>query len=136
MTPNSLRGLLQLAEARKARDLARLEAALSADRAFTAEIAEAMGALGRDAADLSAPPLPFAQAAARDAWVDQRIRAARRGRAALVPVIAAARAEAAQSLGKHSALEHMLERAEAEAKALRLSRTERDAPPAAAPPAD
>ncbi|HET9068325.1 MAG TPA: hypothetical protein VFN28_06745, partial [Amaricoccus sp.] len=70
-----------------------------------------------------------AQQALREAWVDQSIRAAERQRAALAARIAAARGEAVQSLGRHRALETLVERGEAEARQQRLARAEREAPP-------
>ena len=50
MTPAALRRLLALAEARKARDLARLDGLLAEDRRLAAEIAEARRTAARDLA--------------------------------------------------------------------------------------
>jgi hypothetical protein len=118
---------MQLAEARKARDLARLDRVLAEDRRLVAEIAE----LGRTAArDMAADAaLPLARQGLRLAWADRRIAAARRRRGELAAEIRAARAEAAQSLGKHQALGHLAERAERAALQLRAARAEREAPP-------
>jgi hypothetical protein len=127
MTPAALRALTALAEARRARDLARLDGLLRRDRALEAEIAALAGTLERDRA--SDAPLPPAQQALREAWVDQRLRAARLGRAALAAGIAAARAAAVQSLGKHRALENLAERGERAAEQRILARAEREAPP-------
>ena len=85
-----------------------------------------MGTAARDLATGIALPLP--QQALRQAWADQRIRAAHRRRAELVPAIRAARAEALQSLGKHRALENLVERADRTAARLAAARTEREAP--------
>ncbi|HRO10634.1 hypothetical protein [Amaricoccus sp.] len=131
MTPAALRRLAGLAEARRARDLARLDALLSRDRTLAAEIAALATTLSREAK--SGAPLPPAQQALRETWVDQRIRAARRQRAALAPAIAAARAQAVQSLGKHEALGKLVERADDDARHQRDARTEREAPPPATP---
>ena len=126
MTPAKLRELAGLVEARKARDLARLDALLAEDRRLAAEIAGLMGTAARDLATGIALPLP--QQALRQAWADQRIRAAHRRRAELIPAIRAARAEALQSLGKHRALENLVERADRTAARLAAARTEREAP--------
>jgi hypothetical protein len=128
VTPTALRQLMQLAEARKARDLARLDRLLVEDRRLAAEVAELAGTAARDLAEDVA--LPLAQQGLRLAWADQRIRAAERRRAELAAGIGAARAEAAQSLGKHRALEHLVERAERAALQVRAARAEREAPPA------
>lgn len=133
MTPAMLRQLLQVVEARKTRDLAALEALTAADRACEAEIAELAQTHARDWAEGAAALTPFAQQALRLAWADARMAEARRRRAALAPQIEEARQAAIQSLGKHSALEAMIEETEREAAHLRAARAERDAPPAAAP---
>jgi hypothetical protein len=130
MTPAALRQLTRLAEARKARDLARLEGLLIRERQLAAEISALSGTLARDLATGIA--LPPAQQALRQAWVEQRIRAAERQRTALAAGIVAARAEAVQSLGKHRALEHLVERGDRIALQHDLARAEREAPPAAA----
>ena len=58
----------------------------------------------------------------------RRMRAARRRRGELAARIRAARAEAVQSLGKHEALEALVERADRAAAQLRIARAEREAP--------
>jgi hypothetical protein len=130
MTPAALRQLTRLAEARKARDLARLEGLLIRERQLAAEISALSGTLARDLATGIA--LPPAQQALRLAWVAQRIRAAERQRTALAAGFVAARAEAVQSLGKHRALEHLVERGDRIAFQHDLARAEREAQPAAA----
>ena len=115
MTPEALRRLTGLAEARKARDLARLDGLLTRDRQLAGR-ARRPGRRRSPATSPAAPPLPPAQQALRQAWVDQRIRAAARQRAALAAGIAAARAAAVQSLGKHRALEHLVERGDRDAR--------------------
>lgn len=132
MTPAMLRALSGLAEARRARDLARLDNLLTRDRALQAEILALASTLERDHA--TGIKLPPAQLALRQAWVDQRLRAARGQRAALAASITAARAVAVQSLGKHRALENLVERGERQAKHQLLARAEREAPPPAARP--
>jgi hypothetical protein len=130
VTPEALRQLMQLAEARKARDLSRLDRLLAEDRRLVAEIAELAGTAARDMAADGSLPLP--RQGLRLAWAGRRIAAARRQRTELTAAIRAARAEAAQSLGKHQTLEHLAERAERAALQLRAARAEREAPPAAA----
>ena len=127
MTPAALRGLLGLMEARKARDLARLDRLLTEDRRLADEIATLAATPGRDMAD--GPPLPLPEQGRRLAWAAARIRAAERRRRALAAEIRAARAEAVQSLGKHKALEHLTGRADRAAIQLREARAEREAPP-------
>jgi hypothetical protein len=132
MTPAALRALAGLAEARRARDLARLDSLLTRKRQLEAEIADLSVALSRDfAIGLDLPP---AQQALRQAWVDARIRCARQQRAALAAGIAAARTEAVQSLGKHRALEDLVERGDRIALQQRHARAEREAPPPRTPP--
>jgi hypothetical protein len=126
MTPTELSRLLALVEVRRDRDLARLDAATAEDRMLAADI-ERLAATGER--DMAEGGLPLAQQAARLAWADQRIEVARARRTALARELATLRAAAAQSLGKHRALEHVLERtARDEAKA-RDARDERNAPP-------
>lgn len=133
MTPAMLRELLRIAEARKARDLAVLEGLLAQDRALEEEIADLAGTHARDWADGAAGLVPLAQQGLRLAWADARIAQAKDRRTALAVKIAQARHAATQSLGKHSALEHLLEETEAAAGHLRAARSERDAPPALPP---
>jgi hypothetical protein len=127
VTPETLGRLARLADARKARDLARLDRLLAEDRRLADEIA-ALAATG--ARDLAAgAPLPLAQQGLRLAWAERHIAAARRRRAELIAAIRAARAAAAQSLGKHRALEQLTERADRAASQARAARAEREAPP-------
>ena len=74
MTPAALRDLASLVEARKARDLARLEGLIAEDRRLAAEIAGLAATASLDLA--SGERLPLMQQAVRQAWADQRIRAA------------------------------------------------------------
>ncbi len=127
MTPVALQRLAGLVEARKARDLARLETLLAEDRRLAAEIAAVAATAARDLAE--APDLPLAQQGLRQRWADQRIRRAGERRAELAAAIRAARAIAVQSLGKHRALENLVERADREARRLRAARAEREASP-------
>ncbi len=127
MTPASLRQLAGLLEARKTRDLARLEALIAEDRRLEAEIANLTGTAARDLETGIA--LPLAQQAIRQAWADQRIRAARRRRAEIAAGIRDARAAAARSLGKHESLESLVARAERAAAQATEARAEREAPP-------
>jgi hypothetical protein len=128
VTPAGLRALAGLVEARKARDLARLEGLVAEDRRLEAEIAELAATGSRDLAEGAA--LPLARQGLREIWAEQRIRAARRRRAELAARIRAARAEAVQSLGRHRALEHLVEGADRSEAQRRLARAEREAPPA------
>ena len=70
VTPAALRRLAALAEARRARDLARLDGLLAEDRRLVAEIAALAGTAARDLAEGVA--LPLAQQGLRQAWADQR----------------------------------------------------------------
>ena len=67
----------------------------------------------------------------REIWAESRIRAARRRRGELAARIRAARAEAVQSLGRHRALEHLVEGADRSEERRKLARAERETPPAA-----
>jgi hypothetical protein len=127
VTAGNLRRLAGLLEARKARDLARLEALIAEDRRLEAEIAGLAGTVARDLETGIAVPL--AQQALRQAWADQRIRAARRRRAEIAALIRDARAAAARSLGKHESLESLVARADRAALQLSAARAEREAPP-------
>jgi hypothetical protein len=127
VTPARLRELAGLVEARKARDLARLEALIAEDRRLEAEIAHLSGTAARDLETGIAVPL--AQQAVRQSWADQRIRAARRRRAELAAGIRAARAAAVQSLGKHESLGSLVARADRVAALANAARAEREAPP-------
>jgi hypothetical protein len=127
MTPQALRALAEIVEARKARDLARLERLLAEDRGLSREIEALAATATRDLAEGASLPLP--RQGVRLAWADARIRAARRRREVLAEEIRAARAEAVRSLGKHTALEHLAGRADREELRVRTSRAEREAPP-------
>ncbi len=129
MTPAALRQLAGLVEARKARDLARLERLIAEDRRLGDEIAGLAATVTHDLADETAR-LPLRQQGLRQTWVDQRIRAARRRRGELAAEIRAARTAAVQSLGRHSALEGLVVRAERTEDQRRVARAEREAPPA------
>jgi hypothetical protein len=108
VTPAALGRLAGLVEARKARDLARLEALLADDRQILQTIAALAETAARDLSEASDLPLP--QQALRARWADARISAARVRRVELAAAIRAARAAAVQSLGKHRALEDLVER--------------------------
>jgi hypothetical protein len=126
VTPAALGRLAGLVEARKARDLARLEGLVAENGRLEAEIA-ALAATGtRDLG--AAEALPLAQQGLRARWAEARIRAARARRAELAAAIRAARAEAVQSLGKHRALEELVDRAEREVPPARAARGERGRP--------
>jgi hypothetical protein len=126
VTPAALRELMRLMDARKARDLARLDRLLTEDRRLAEEIA-ALAATGTR--DLAEGPLPLAEQGRRLAWAAARGRAAARRREALAAEIRAARAEAVQSLGKQKALEHLTDRADRDVLERRAARAEREAPP-------
>jgi hypothetical protein len=127
MTPAGLAALLRLMEARRSRDLARLDRLLAEERALADEIAALAALPARDLAE--DPAQSPAQQARRLAWAAQRIRLAERRRAALADAIRAARAAAAQSLGKHKSLEMLADRAGRAALLARDARAEREAPP-------
>ena len=131
MTPDQLRQLAALAEARKARDLAELEAAVSEDRRLVEAIEEFARLPMRDLESFgeNPGPMPYAQTALRMAWADQHIAIARKRRAELAKRIAQLRQVAAQSLGKHEALERLRERAAQDVAERRAARQEREAPP-------
>ncbi len=130
--PARLRALAQLVEARKARDLAKLDALMAEDRRLAAEMADLARTPTRDA-ETGGTALPLDRQAARLAWVDRRMAALRKARAALQAPIAAARAAAVQSLGKNEALDHLVTRETRAAAQRREARAEREAPPPKAP---
>ena len=113
MTPAELRRLATLAEARKARDLARLEALIAEARRLEDEIAELAATERRDLA----AGANFRLLAGRLAWAAAEIAARRRRIGAIALEIAAARAAARVSLGKHEALAALVERTAAEERA-------------------
>jgi hypothetical protein len=129
MTPAALAALLRLMQARKSRDFARLDRLLAEERALADEIAALAALPARDFAE--DPAQSPALQARRLAWAAQRIRLAERRRATLADDIRAARATAAQSLGKHRSLETLADRAERAAMQARAARAEREAPPPA-----
>ena len=129
MNTARLRELLELAAAKKSRDLARLEALLAQDRALETEIAHIASTPGRDMA-AGAANTPLTQQGLRLAWADQRITRTRQRRAQLAPQITAARDDARQSLGKHQALEHLADMAGQKETSARNARAEREAMPA------
>jgi hypothetical protein len=131
VTPAALRRLTTLVEARRARDLAHLDRLLGEARRLEAEIAELRRTAARDAEDGVA--LPPERQAVRLVWADQRMRTARRRLAGLADAIRAARAVAAQSLGKHRSLETLADRADRAAVQAREARAEREAPPPVSP---
>ncbi|MFO1210858.1 MAG: hypothetical protein U1E40_16840 [Amaricoccus sp.] len=129
MTPVTLRRLAGLVDARKNRDLARLEALFAEDRRLQAELGDLTATLARELGEEA--DMPPGRQGLRYIWVEQRSRAIRRRRAELTAAIRVARAAAVQSLGKHRALEDLVDRAEdAEAQA-RAARAERESPPPA-----
>lgn len=128
MTPARLRQLLALAKSRKARDLARLEALAVAERALEREARELSVVHTRDMAE-GPGAAPLALLGHRIAWAEARRAAIRARRAALAVEIAEARAAAVVSLGKHRALEHLLDGADRAAAVALEARAERDAPP-------
>lgn len=123
-----LRQLLQVAEARKNRDLAHLDALNARARACEAEAREAVRLCAADMADAAHAHLPLAFQGLRMAYADHRVAEAESRRKALAPEIEAARAAASESLGKHAALERLVEEAERGRSQLRAARAERDAP--------
>jgi hypothetical protein len=128
MTPDQLRQLAALAEARKVKHLADLEAAMAEDRRLAEAIEGFARAPAQDMADAT-QPLPFAQTALRHAWAEQNIALARKRRADLAIRIAALRKVATRSLGMHEAIGKLTEQSAAEAKARAQGRREREAMP-------
>ncbi|MBP7002041.1 hypothetical protein [Amaricoccus sp.] len=128
MTPARLAELLALAGTRKARALAELEAVASADRRLAEELAGLAATHARDMeGEVTAGDLPAI--GRRLAWAEARSAAVRAERARLAPLLAAARAAAAVAVGKHRALEELLDGARLEARRRTEAREERDAPP-------
>jgi hypothetical protein len=128
VTPARLRELLSLAETRKARDLARLDAFAAEDRALAAALAELAATHARDMAE-GPGAAPLALLGQRLVWADRRSAAIRAERARLAGRLAAARAEATVAIGKHRALESLIERADRDALRTAEARREREAPP-------
>lgn len=127
MNSAALRGLGALMEARKARDLARLEGLVAEDRRLEARIAE-LGAMAAADAE-GGEALPPDRQAARLAWIDQSRAMAARRRADLAPEIARARAAAVRSLGRERALDRLAMDAAQQEAARRAGREEREAVP-------
>lgn len=124
MTPEALRGLAMLAEARRQRDLAAVERLMTEVRRLDAEIAEIAGTLTRDmAADA---PVPMMNYGRRLAWAEHETALRRAAQARVMAELTAARAVARVSLGKHEALKKLVEAAETEARRDRERRAERD----------
>jgi hypothetical protein len=128
LTPARLAELLTLAEARRDLALARLEAQAAADRALAAEAADLAATYACDMAD-GAADAPLAALALRLAWAERRAAAVAAERARLAPALAAARAEAATAVGRHRALEVLLDRARAASRRAADVRAERAASP-------
>ena len=132
MTPAALRQLMVLVEARKARDLAALDRLLAEQRRLEAEVADLRRTASRDARSGDDAAAGAAGAPARlGRPVHPRGRGC--GRRRLAETIRAARAAAAQSLGKHRSLETLVERADRAALHARDARAEREAPPPVSP---
>lgn len=128
MTPAELRDLGHLMEARRARDLARLERLMTEARALEAELATLAATAASDEA--SGETLPPDRQAARLAWIDRQLTIVRRRRAELAGEIDRARAAAVQSLGREKALDRVAEVAIRTEASRKTARTEREAPPA------
>lgn len=128
MRAAELEALRRLAEARKAADLAALERLLGERRDCEAEIAAVTVARKVEMAEPlgAAPPELLA---ARLRWGEGRIAELGRRIGVLDALIKAARAAAAQSLGKDEALGELSDRAKREMARTRATRAERDAPP-------
>lgn len=128
MTPAKLRQLGRLAEARKLRDLALLEAAIAEDRALRQRILDLASTPLRDLAE-GLVAMPVAQQELRQVWTRKQISACNARRAELAGRLTALRQNAARSLGKHEAISKLVKGAEAEADEARSARTERETPP-------
>jgi hypothetical protein len=124
MTPAALRQLAGLAEARRQRDLAAVERLMAEMRRLDAEIAEIAGTLTRDMA--AEAPVPMMNYGRRMAWAEHETALRRAAQARLAAQLAAARAMARVSLGKHEALLKLVEAAEAGARQDRERKAERE----------
>lgn len=133
MTPDALRRLVALADARKARALTLLDAALREDRRLDDEAVAIARAPIEDGVGGDSP-MPMRLIGVRHAWAEARVAAIRRRRGELAAEIARLRAAAAVSFGKHQALDRLADRSEADETRQRDARAEREAPPQAAPP--
>lgn len=136
MRSEKLDRLVALADARKARDLALLEAALAEDRRLEAEIATLTGTVARDMADPDMTGMPYSQYAVRLQWADHRISQAAERRKVLQAEIRKLRSFAAVALGKHRALEKLTERARKQQIEHANARREREQPTEPAPRTD
>ncbi|MEM8569733.1 MAG: hypothetical protein AAGG56_02390 [Pseudomonadota bacterium] len=134
MRPDQLVQLTALAEARKARDLAELEAIVAEDRKLADAIEAYTKAPSQDLADSA--EIPFNQMARRLEWADQNIALARQKRAELASRIEELRKRAAVSLGKHEALTQLTKRSLRQREEQSAARTEREAPPRLGRPAE
>ena len=101
MTPAALRRLQSLTEARRAAALARLESLQLEDRRIAEVIVELAAMPAREIAET---PEGLPHYARRLAWVGHRIAVLERRRSALAVEIAAARAAAGSSVGRHEAM--------------------------------
>lgn len=135
MTPQQLRQLTELAEARRSRDLAELEAVVAEDRRLAQAIEGYSRSHAQDMADADGG-LPFAQMALRIEWADRNIALARMRRAELAKRISELRKRAAVSLGKHRALEKLTDRAVRQETEIQRAREEKEAPTARHPSED
>ncbi len=129
--PASLAPLVALAEARRKRDLSRIEALAVEARRLEDEIEALNTTQSRDAEEGT---MPLAMVARRIAWVENAIAAHQRRIAAIAEEIAAARKAAQASVGRHEALAVLHARAERDARRDRDRAEERAAPPPARRP--
>jgi hypothetical protein len=129
--PAALARLVALAEARRRRDLARIEALAVEARRIEDEIADLGTTQRRDA---EAGAMPLAMVARRIAWAEAAIAGHQRRVAAIAHELAAARTAAQASVGRHEALAALLARAAREARRDRERAAERAAPPPARRP--
>jgi hypothetical protein len=121
MKAAELRALAALAEARRGRDLGRLEALIAEARGLEEEI---VGLSGTSRLDAAAGPVPFDQIGRRLAWAEAEIARRRRRLAGLAVEIAGVRAAARISVGKHEALNTLVVRATRDEAAARERRDE------------
>ncbi len=136
MKSDQLNKLVALADAQKARDLAVLESALAEDRRLEQEINEMSKIIAQDMTDGDFSEMPYSQFALRLQWADHRVSEAAVRREALSDKIRKLRSLAAISLGKHSALEKLSERAEKQKREFREARTDRETPTGPPPRTD
>lgn len=127
MKTSDLRRLTALAEARKQRDLAELEALASEDRRLVEAIKGYASTYSRDFQE-GGEEMPLSQFALRLEWAERSIAVATRQRAELHKKIALLRKRAAVSLGKHQALEKLSERTARQEADQRQGREQKEAP--------